>query len=496
MAINRRIAYVRRVVAALGVAGTCLVAGAQVQNLRVTEVSPSTGQVEVTNTGAAFSTSLAHPFCHLFNYMSVVPNGTLFGAGEAKIFGVSGMNTLDSDFWLYTSSPFANPANIVHGVKWGPTANVGRTSAAVTRVPPMWSGVADFAPAPPVGSTLAWDGFGISPRDWYIDQTPTLGSADFTTPGVVANDIAASGGTQSFENVSLGDTVEAISDWVVVDSSPIEGMFTVRAVNDVRGVVAPRSGLALVRPMLTRGQTAPLGTLSSRWLRIRDQDAANVQNRFYSATVTAPGVSSYSWSFYMNIEETPPGAAATNRPRLVIQHGLTGGGFANAWGIELADSGGSLVVTGVGGAGGPASLFALSGPTAVGAWIRVDLSVDLVASTVSASINEGAPVSLPIALSGTATPEQFRFCYRGEGEGNVNTMLLDDLSVSVVTPPPFCAGNSNGDGIVNFDDITETVANWLNDYSPGTGPGDSDGSGVVDFGDINSTLANWLSVCP
>jgi spore coat protein A len=92
-----------------------------------------------------------------------------------------------------------------------------------------------------------------------------------------------------------------------------------------------------------------------------------------------------------------------------------------------------------------------------------------------------------------------------------------------------CPGDANGDNVVDFNDITAVLANWLNDYTPGTGPGDADANfvvdfnditavlsmwgasympmpgsgigdansdGVVDFGDIVAALANWLGVCP
>jgi len=57
--------------------------------------------------------------------------------------------------------------------------------------------------------------------------------------------------------------------------------------------------------------------------------------------------------------------------------------------------------------------------------------VSFVDDTVSATVNDEAPVSLPINLSATADRRQFRFCYRGEGTGNINKMLIDDVSVAV-----------------------------------------------------------------
>lgn len=61
--------------------------------------------------------------------------------------------------------------------------------------------------------------------------------------------------------------------------------------------------------------------------------------------------------------------------------------------------------------------------------------------------------------------------------------------------PPLCAGDSDGSGAVNFDDVTTTLTNF-----GATGirftPGDADGSGRVDFNDITTVLGNFGSVCP
>jgi hypothetical protein len=69
------------------------------------------------------------------------------------------------------------------------------------------------------------------------------------------------------------------------------------------------------------------------------------------------------------------------------------------------------------------------------------------------------------------------------------------LNNGCLAPPPFCPGDSNGDSMVNFDDITETLANWQADYSPGSGPGDANGDGFVNFDDITEALANWGGAC-
>ena len=456
------------------VASLACVASAQVANLRITEVDAVGRVAEIQNTGPVFTTAAAHPFCHRFNYATSIPSGTNFTSGQYRTFSISNLNTTDSDLWLYISSPFGTAGNIIHGVKYGPAANVGRTGLASGRIPPLWTGSARFAPAPVAGQTLAWDGFGIDPRDWYIDATPTLGSADFTNSGTVANSIVPAGGVQTFEDVSLGDTVEAISEWFIVDSSDA-GRFTVRSVHDVNGSITPRGS-------------------STRWLRIRDQDATDVQNRFYSATVTVPGAPPvYTWSFFLNIEEVPPAPGAGSLPRLLIQHDNGGGTFVNTWGIELSSAGGSLIGPGLSGL----SLFPLSGSTGLLNWIRVDFTVDLNASTISASVNGTAVVTDAAISIPDVSSNDFRFCYRGEGTGNIASILLDDIELSFTSAPPvFCPGDADGSGTVSFSDITSVLASLGADYTPGTGPGDADGNGLVNFSDITSVLANLGVICP
>ncbi len=405
-------------------------AQAQVGALRITEVDPFSNVAEVTNTGTAFTVSPAAPFCHEFLYGSFVPAGTIFAAGQIHTFPVNdfgGLPNDDSDLWLYRNSiSFELVSNLVHGLKYGPAPGVGRTGLATTAVPPLWPSDSVFCPAPPPGMTLAYDGFGFTPFDWYIDQTPTMGSADSTTPGVVETSLAAPSGAEAFESVSLGDEVTALTGWLKVDTS-LPGRFTVRAVNDVAGVTGPRPGSA-----------------STRWLRVRDQDDGAVQNRFYSNTITTGGDFNYTWTFWINLEETPPGGA-DGKPRIVVQH--IDGGFQNAWGVEFTATGANVVVTGAGGPEASAPLYALASPTGIGDWVKLELSVDFAGATVSASANDGPPVALNIAPSVTFDRGTFRFCYRGEGIGNINTMLVDDVSLDVDGPAPLPE-------IVEFGELT------------------------------------------
>lgn len=61
--------------------------------------------------------------------------------------------------------------------------------------------------------------------------------------------------------------------------------------------------------------------------------------------------------------------------------------------------------------------------------------------------------------------------------------------------PPDCPGDADGNGEVNFADITNVLTNFGADYSSGTGPGDADRNGVVNFADITNVLTNFGAVC-
>ena len=57
-----------------------------------------------------------------------------------------------------------------------------------------------------------------------------------------------------------------------------------------------------------------------------------------------------------------------------------------------------------------------------------------------------------------------------------------------------CPGDSDHDGIVDFDDVIEALNNWLDTGGPGI-PGDADCDGDVDFDDISTTQTNYGPCC-
>lgn len=60
---------------------------------------------------------------------------------------------------------------------------------------------------------------------------------------------------------------------------------------------------------------------------------------------------------------------------------------------------------------------------------------------------------------------------------------------------PICP-DANGDGTVNFSDLTSVLTAWGSTYVPETGPGDVDRSGEVDFADLTKVLTSWGQTCP
>jgi hypothetical protein len=66
--------------------------------------------------------------------------------------------------------------------------------------------------------------------------------------------------------------------------------------------------------------------------------------------------------------------------------------------------------------------------------------------------------------------------------------------IESVAPP--CFGDANGDGVVNFADVTNVLAFFNFDYTPGTGMGDANRNGVVNFADVTNVLSNFGLVCP
>lgn len=62
----------------------------------------------------------------------------------------------------------------------------------------------------------------------------------------------------------------------------------------------------------------------------------------------------------------------------------------------------------------------------------------------------------------------------------------------IVTAPPSCSGDADGNRTVNFADVTTVLAN----FGGTPPPGDADSDGLVTFSDVTSVLANFGATCP
>jgi len=148
---------------------------ATIDDLLITEVVPSTGQIEITNTGTdALTIEVRLPFCHRFRYSDTIPAGTVFEAGESKVFIASFSNEADSDLWLYRGGSFGSATNIISGLKWGPAKNVGRTGIATTAG--LWDGLGSAAPPSGMALQLA-NADATASTSWSIGA-PDLGNFD------------------------------------------------------------------------------------------------------------------------------------------------------------------------------------------------------------------------------------------------------------------------------------------------------------------------------
>lgn len=62
--------------------------------------------------------------------------------------------------------------------------------------------------------------------------------------------------------------------------------------------------------------------------------------------------------------------------------------------------------------------------------------------------------------------------------------------------PPLCLGDADGDGDVDFADITAVLTSFGMTYSSPGGHGDADQDLDVDFADVTSVLTHFNAVCP
>ena len=146
--------------------------GQDLENLWITEVTPSTGAIEVTNVGReTITTTDALPFCHRFNYGTSVPANTTFEPGQSRIYTVSFSNPDQSDLWIYSRRSFGSSEALLNGLKWGSTSSIGRTGVAVSGS--NWDAASSFVPTPPEGESMLLTG-----PDPFSAENWTTGPSD------------------------------------------------------------------------------------------------------------------------------------------------------------------------------------------------------------------------------------------------------------------------------------------------------------------------------
>ncbi len=100
----------------------------------------------------------------------------------------------------------------------------------------------------------------------------------------------------------------------------------------------------------------------------------------------------------------------------------------------------------------------------------------------------------PTAFGGAVVNATLTYNNAGVPETYEAVLFVGPAAAAVV--PPHCAGDANGDGNVNFADITAVLSNWGRIGTPGSGAsGDANDDGQVNFADITSVLSNWGASC-
>jgi hypothetical protein len=74
--------------------------------------------------------------------------------------------------------------------------------------------------------------------------------------------------------------------------------------------------------------------------------------------------------------------------------------------------------------------------------------------------------------------------------------LALDITVNLVSKANLVQGDTNFDGVVDIQDITQMANNWLQHNAQHLGNGDANGDGVVDIQDITMAANHWLQISP
>lgn len=154
--------------------------------VRITEVTISTRNVELTNFGPSAVDLTNWRFCHRFIYPS--PGG-IIAAGATRQFTVN-FNQTSSDLGLYNSSNFGSATDMQDFVQWG-GGGIGRESVAVAKG--IWT-TGFFFTLPPAGKSLHAKAqppaTGLRTTNWF----PGWPHAGFPVPAMEFESVTIVGG--------------------------------------------------------------------------------------------------------------------------------------------------------------------------------------------------------------------------------------------------------------------------------------------------------------
>lgn len=122
--------------------------------------------------------------------------------------------------------------------------------------------------------------------------------------------------------------------------------------------------------------------------------------------------------------------------------------------------------------------------------------------TPSGGLQNASDYIAGLGLAGTFTPSMvIREMTSVAPDGSAMTGIVLDTaggyfqSFIITFPPPPCFGDADGNGAINFADVTAVLANFGATGAPFM-LGDADGNGAVNFSDVTAVLASFNQPCP
>lgn len=190
----------------------------------------------------------------------------------------------------------------------------------------------------------------------------------------------------------------------------------------------------------------------------------------YDAGPSGTSTTMINCTYYNNSSRDGGVVAAANGHTPQVRNGLV-------WANLTSDFDGTVTVTNSANGSGGAHFIDADGADNVAGTEDDDLRLQVGSSWINAGMNSHIPAYVTTDFLGNARIN----------EGTVDLGAIEWL----VPPPPHCSGDANADQVVNFDDVTAVIANWL-----GAGPeGDADNNGAVNFEDITTVLVNFGIAC-